>query len=165
MVEFALIVAGLMMLSLGVYEFSRAFNVYQTINRAAREGAQAAVLPNSAYDGNTLTYLTGDGSCPGTTTNNPSTSAFTGPISQALRASSLNPSKVQNYRECVGWIDPSDSYEQCGLTISFTYPYRFEIPFTTMGLATMDLHTSVQMRVENLNYTKNADGTFNQTCP
>lgn len=165
MLEFALIVAGLMMLSLGVYAFARAYNVYQTITRAAREGARVAVLPTSAYNGNSLTYLTSDGACPGTATNNPGTPVFTGPISRALQASSLDPNNVKDYQECVGWIDPSDSYKQCGLTISFTYPYRLQIPFTTTGLATMNLHTNVQMRVENLNYTKNPDGTFNQACP
>jgi Flp pilus assembly protein TadG len=44
LVEFALIVPLLLLLVLGVVEFSRAWQVYQTITDAARDGARTAVL-------------------------------------------------------------------------------------------------------------------------
>lgn len=44
LVEFALIVPMFLMLVLGVYEFGRAWHVYQTITDAARDAARTAVL-------------------------------------------------------------------------------------------------------------------------
>ena len=40
--EAALVVPIFFMLMIGIYWFGRAFNVYSTINHAAREGARAA---------------------------------------------------------------------------------------------------------------------------
>lgn len=45
-VEFALIVPIFLLLVLGVYEFGRAWNVYQVVTDAAREGARVAVIAN-----------------------------------------------------------------------------------------------------------------------
>jgi Flp pilus assembly protein TadG len=47
LVEFALIVPIFLLLVLGVFEFGRAWNVYQVLTDAAREGARVAVLANS----------------------------------------------------------------------------------------------------------------------
>lgn len=46
LVEFALIVPIFLLLVLGVFEFGRAWNVYQTLSEAAREGARNVVLFN-----------------------------------------------------------------------------------------------------------------------
>ena len=43
----------LFMLLFGIMWFARAFNIYTTINRAAREGALAAAANNCATCGNT----------------------------------------------------------------------------------------------------------------
>jgi len=47
LVEFALIVPIFLLLVLGVFEFGRAWNVYQVLTDAAREGARLTVLGNS----------------------------------------------------------------------------------------------------------------------
>jgi Flp pilus assembly protein TadG len=52
--EFALVVPVLLTLLLGVFWMGRAYNVYETITRAAREGARYAVLPSSMAQGNTF---------------------------------------------------------------------------------------------------------------
>lgn len=171
--EFALALSILMMLFMGIYVFARAYNIYETITRAAREGARMAVLPTSAANGNQNTYISyASGSStytmPGcsaglTGTSNPSTDTFNDFIAPALRASSLDPTQVANYVECTGWIDPNDT--QCGVTISYSYPYQLNIPFTTLRYSTVYLHTNVTMRLENTGYSANSDGTYAATCP
>lgn len=166
--EFALVLTGLMMLTLGFISFARAYNVYQTITRAAREGAREAVLPTSVYDGNT--YMDNKG-----TYSSPDSPAFLNYIKPALEAANLNPnacagssptSCIADYNEKVAWLNPSDSDPQCGITISFVYPYRLNVPFTTLGLTTLQLHTQVQMRLENANYQQTGvGGSYTLTCP
>jgi hypothetical protein len=150
MLEFAFVFAALMTLMFGIFNFARAYNVYQTVTRAAREGAREAVLPTSAYLGNQLTYITGDGACPATPTNNPNTPIFNDFIKPALEASSVNPGGIQNYQECLTWLDPAGTaVNQCGISVSFQFPYRFSIPFLGAGLGTVNIGTAVQMRIEN----------------
>jgi Flp pilus assembly protein TadG len=45
LVEFALVVSMLLLLVVGIAEFARAWNVYQIVTNAAREGARLASLP------------------------------------------------------------------------------------------------------------------------
>lgn len=46
--EFAMVLPLIMMLGLGIVEFSRAMTVQQILTNAAREGAREAVLPDSS---------------------------------------------------------------------------------------------------------------------
>ncbi len=175
LVEFGFILLGLMMLLLGIFEFARAYNIYQTITRAAREGAHAAVMPTSSADGNTYTlldtssYSVGTCQVPASTTSSPSTPTFDGPISQALTASSLNPAEVQQYEECVGWINPTTTSDnQCGLTIAFQYPVQLNIPIPFANkpwVTSFNVQTSVTMRLEDVTYKPNGDGTYSESCP
>jgi Flp pilus assembly protein TadG len=50
MVESAFTVPLMLVLSVSVFEFGRAFHAYQVVSNAAREGARIAVLPNSDDD-------------------------------------------------------------------------------------------------------------------
>lgn len=140
--EFAFAVTMLMMLLLGIVTFSRAYNVYQSIARAAREGARVAVLPNCASCGNR--YLD-----PSSGVTQANSAIFADDISPALRAANLNPAAVLNYSESVGWLNAGDTEQQCGVRISFKYPYQLALPFTSMNLATIDLPVRVEMRREN----------------
>jgi len=142
MLELAFVVTMLMMLLLGIVTFARAYNVYQSIARAAREGARVAVLPTCASCGNS--YLD-----PSSGVTQANSAIFTNDISPALQAANLNPASVLNYSETVGWLDAGDTEQQCGVTISFKYPYQLNLPFTTMNLATIDLPVHVEMRREN----------------
>jgi Flp pilus assembly protein TadG len=54
LVEFALIVPMLLLLVLGVVEFGRAWNVYQTITDATRQGARTAVLARCSITPDTV---------------------------------------------------------------------------------------------------------------
>src|ERR1700724_1862974 len=49
--EAAVILPLLFMLLFGIMWFARAFNIYTTVNRAAREAAQVAAAPNCATCG------------------------------------------------------------------------------------------------------------------
>jgi len=47
LVEFAIVLPVLLALVIGIFEFGRAWNVYQVITNAAREGARTAVVPTT----------------------------------------------------------------------------------------------------------------------
>lgn len=144
--EFALLFSALMMLMLGIVVFARAYSAYQTITRAAREGARMAALPASVYEqaagGNQ--YIDNEG-----TFSSPDSTIFDSYIKPALQAASLNPDLVFDYSQKVACLDPGDAEPEWGTIISFAYPFQLNIPFTTAGLTTINLHTQVQMRLEN----------------
>lgn len=135
LVEAAVVIPLLLMLLLGIFTFGRAYNTYQTITRAAREGARELVLPSSAASGST-TYS--------------ASYVQTNFVYPALQASSLDPTKVTNYSTTYVLLDPNDPVPSiCGVQISFKYPYTYSLPFTTLNLSTINLTTVVQMRMED----------------
>jgi len=156
--EFALIFTALMMMMLGIVVFSRAYSVYQTMTRAAREGARMAALPASVYEQTQGDNQYIDNSVSYTT---PNSAIFDQYIKPALQAASLNPALVFDYNEKVAWLDPSDPEPECGAIVSFAYPFHLNIPFTTADLTTINLHTQVQMRRENQPLPPSDGGT----CP
>lgn len=141
LVEFALVVPILVMLLIGIVWIGRAFNVYVTITRAAREGARYAVLPSSMALGNTYAD-TPTAAC------SSNTNTFNDHIGPALQADNLDPSKVLSYCQKADWLE--NTYpQQCGVIISFSYPVQLEIPFTPLNATTINIKTQVQMRLEN----------------
>ncbi|HEV2388222.1 MAG TPA: TadE/TadG family type IV pilus assembly protein [Candidatus Acidoferrales bacterium] len=142
MLEFAFVVTLLMMLLMGIVTFARAYNIYQSILRAAREGARMAVLPNCATCGNT--YID-----PSTGVTQANSAIFSTYISPALRAANLNPNSVQAYSESIGWLNSGDTEQHCGVAISFQYPYQLALPFTSANFTTLNIPVQVQMRREN----------------
>lgn len=162
LVEFAFTFTVLAALMLGVVSFARAYDVYQTMTRAAREGARMAALPTSVYDGDSFV----DGA---TTYTTPTSPIFKRYIAPALDAANLNAAAcasagetncITNYDETIGWLAPSGTTDnQCGVSISFEYPYPLTIPFLGAGIGTLPLRTSVQMRREDQSTSSTA------TCP
>ncbi len=137
LLEMALVLPILLMLLLGIIAFGRAYDIYQTITRAAREGARQAVL-------------TGCATCANPTTIPPSSTVQTSYVNPSLQAANLDPGQVQNYLEQYVWLDPSDTPPQvCGIQISFQYPYTLTLPFTSLNLTTLNIPTTVRMRLEN----------------
>ena len=159
--EAALVLPLAFMMLLGIYWFGRAFNVYATINHAAREGARAAVALTCA----TCTNLP------------PSASAVANIVKQALQASNVDPSQIQQYpltapaNTCGGVTEvcdfsnnnitvctnapltpasPPNPYPQvCGVSVSFQYPYQMSLPFTSLNQQQFLLKANVQMKGEN----------------
>ena len=50
LIETALTLPLLLLISVGIFEFGRAFQTWQVLTNAAREGARVAVLPDAADD-------------------------------------------------------------------------------------------------------------------
>ena len=80
--EAALVLPIFFMIMLGIYWFGRAFNTYATINHAAREGARVGVAQTCA-------------AC-ATPNVTPTPNQIADQVKQALQASSLDPTQVQN---------------------------------------------------------------------
>jgi Flp pilus assembly protein TadG len=154
--EAAIVLPLLFMLLFGIYWFGRAFNIYGTINHAAREGARVGMVSNCASCGNL-----------------PATDAqIAAAVTQALQASRLDPNQVQAYTPvpspgaCPGFTGSSacnsltnnvticrpvqintgasSGTPVCGVTVSFQYPYQFWFPFTSLNMQRIYLKASVQ---------------------
>ena len=153
-IEAAVVIPLLFTILFGVYWFGRAFNIYGTINHAAREGARVAIS-NCATCGNT-----------------PATNAqIAAAVTQALQASHLDPAKATAYTPapaptpvsgCANAVTVgAGSVSICqpvqlnagstdppvfGVTVSFKYPYQFWFPFTSLN--SVSLKASVQANGE-----------------
>ena len=133
--EAALVLPVLLTLLFGIISFGRAYNVYQTITRAAREGARELVLTTCATCGN-ASYSAAN--------------VRADFVEPSISAANLDPSKITNYTTTYVWLDPNDpSPYICGVQISFDYPYTLNIPFTSQNVSTLTLQAAVQMRMEN----------------
>ncbi len=112
--EAAVVLPLLFMLLFGIMWFGRAFNIYATINHAAREGALAAAAHNCATCGN----------APQTAAN-----IQTNVVNPILSAAHLDPAQVQNFN-----VQPDVSPESRVTTSRslerwsvFEYPYNFKL--------------------------------------
>lgn len=170
LVEAALVIPMLLMLLLGTVWLGRAYNVYETITRAAREGARYAVLPSCATC-NPANQMMETYTSAGTTSSpaclSSPTYEFTNYVAPSLRASHLDPNNTvvqQTFCQQAVVMNPTSdsSSQQCGIQVSFKYPLRMAIPFTSINATTINIPTSVTMRMEN----QPVDGSTGQpTCP
>ena len=134
LVEVAFTLPILLTLLLGMLSFARAYNAYQTITRAAREGTRTLVLTSCATCGNAAV----------------SAASAQGVVNGVLTSSSFDPVAVSDYSATYVWVDAAAATpQQCGVAVGFDYPYQLAIPFTTVNLANLTLRASVQMRLEN----------------
>lgn len=135
-IEFALVVSILLILLIGMVWAGRAYNIYETINRAAREGARVAVAPSCATCGNAF----------------PSASAVQTAIDNVLAASNLattGSGKVTvniQQGQALG-LDPYNP-SATWTVISITYPFQFTVPFVPSTLSTINISSQVQMLEE-----------------
>jgi len=58
LVEFAIVLPILLAVVIGIFEFGRAWNVYQVLTNAAREGARRAVVPSTASEDQVRAVIT-----------------------------------------------------------------------------------------------------------
>jgi Flp pilus assembly protein TadG len=124
MVEFALVLVPLLMLVIGVFEFGRAWNVYQVITDAARGGARMAVVADPGVSQDSV-FAT---------------------IRNALSRAGLNPSSATI--SVTGWR--SGTGTPATVTIQLPYPFVFLRPFMgwTSEQAAITLATAFTMRNE-----------------
>jgi hypothetical protein len=163
-VEAALVLPIFFMLMLGIYWFGRAFNIYSTINHAAREGARLGTASTCA-------------TCGASPNVQPTADQIADRVSQALKASHLDPLQVTNLggtraacgggavscalpaagkpQLCVyqnvqlpNTLPAASGAAACGLSVEFQYPYRFYFPFTSLNMQQIMLNAGVQMAGE-----------------
>ncbi len=167
LVEAAFALPLLLTLLLGIFWMGRAYDIYGTITRAAREGARYAVLPSCATC-SPVNQMTETYTAAGTTTSpacisNP-TYEFTNFVAPSLLASHLDPTQVENYCQQAVVMNPTSpaAAQQCGVQVSFKYPVQFAIPFTSLNATTINISTNVMMRMENQPFNSS---TGDPTCP
>jgi Flp pilus assembly protein TadG len=143
LVEMALLLPVLLSLLFGAFWAARAYNVYETITRAAREGARVAVAPSCSACGNAV----------------PSVANVESAVLNSLSASSINTTKIQLPASCSGNLSSIICYQrdiplntstpkELGVSVSFTYPFQLTVPFLPATVSTINIPTSVQMRRE-----------------
>jgi Flp pilus assembly protein TadG len=162
--EAALVLPIVFLLLLGIFWFGRAYNIYATINHAARQAARVAATRTCATCGNEALP----------------TDAAAAVVKQALVASSLDPNQVGSATPvfCACGLDACGGSEvacstvsasepqicvqydvqlnpaattpgSCGVSVSFRYPYQFYLPFTSLNQQQIYLTTQVQMKGED----------------
>src|SRR5579872_4529470 len=129
-VEFAFVAPLLFTLLVGMFWFARAYNTYETITRAAREGARFAVAPNCASCGNQL----------------PSDAEVQSVIAASLQASALDPKRTNPNPITISRTTITGSGggpPDIDVSVSFTYPFQFYVPFTSATLTSVNIPTTV----------------------
>ena len=157
--ETAAVLPVLFAVLLAIFFFGRAYNISGTITQAAQQGARAAVVSNSATCGNTpLTAA----------------QIATNVVAPILQASKVDPTLVQPLTPspaplvcgtataatcdpagvgatpsiCVQeniTLSSSGGMQECGTSVSFKYPYGFNLPFQSF---TLNMRASAQMQGE-----------------
>lgn len=142
-VEMAFVLPLLLTLLIGIFWAARAYNVYESITRAAREGARVAVAPSCSVCGNAV----------------PSVANVENAVLNSLTASSIDTTQVA-IPACGGNLSAKICYQrdvqlntstpkEFGVVVGLTYPFQFAVPFTSIGVAAINITTTVQMREEN----------------
>ena len=158
--EAALVLPLAFLILLAIYWFGRAFNVYATINHAAREGARVGVTSSCGSCGNSATTA----------------ATVAGVVTATLQNSNVDYSKISLWSPTptfcsggtVGTNCDNTNYNitvctqvqlaansnsgqgppVCGVSVTFEYPYTFSLPYPASGVA-LQLKADVQMRAEN----------------
>jgi Flp pilus assembly protein TadG len=168
--EAAFILPLVFMLLFGAIWFGLAFKLYSTISAAAREGARTAAR------GVCATCTTGTG---WSGTNLPDDTTVQAAVVAVLQAGHVNPGNIQVYTPpsmvtptpCAApapaytfsttgsiriWrsvaLNPNGSPQQCGIVVSFQYPFGANLPFpslTTFGQKQIVLSATGQSLMEN----------------
>jgi|SRR5271155_3138854 len=169
--EVALVLPLVFMLLLGVIWFGRVFNIYSTITRAAQRGAITAARATCASCGNNFpqdlavvaaisAVLQASSIDPGQipVNSNPPTPATlstcgAAPLSPPLNLP-LTCTTTSNITICRNaLLKPTilgapPLPPQCGVIVSFQYPFQFYLPFTSLNLQKVTLSAEAQSRME-----------------
>jgi Flp pilus assembly protein TadG len=135
LVEAAFVLPLLLTLLIGVFWAARAYNIYETITRAAREGARVAVAPTCATCGNSY----------------PASTAVQTAVNNVLSSAGMNTSgsgiaiNIQQHQQL--GLDPNNPVAAWTI-VGITYPYQFTLPFSSLNMATINISTQVQMLEE-----------------
>ncbi len=132
LVEMAFVIPLLLTLLIGIFWAARAYNIYETITRAAREGARAAVTPTCSTCGDTF----------------PTSTTVKAAVTNSLAASGMQTSgtgitiNVQQHQQLnLDTTNPSALWT----VVTVTYPFQFVLPFTSINASTVSMTTTSQM--------------------
>jgi Flp pilus assembly protein TadG len=158
--EAAAVLPLMFMILLGIFWFGQAFSIYGAITRAAEDGARAGSLPYCV-------------TCTGS--NSPQTNAVNA-VQASMRASNLDPTFARQPSPEPTLYSCSDSTSSvdcgsgnsnfcvqtpvlitsslgatglCGISVSFQYPYKFWLPFTSLNKQIIWISASSRVRMEN----------------
>ena len=154
--EAALVLPLVFTFLLGIIWFGRAFNIYSTIQQAAQQGAIAAARGSCATCGNNATLdpavvnavtavLQASGlqasQIPTNTKAPTPQSCITGTVTCS------NPGKITVCRQAL-LNSPATQPPQCGIIVSFQYPFQMSLPFTSLNMSQITLTAQAQTRME-----------------
>jgi TadE-like protein len=156
--EAALVLPLVFMFLLGIVWFGRAFQIYSTITHAAQQGAITAARPTCATCGNgfpsdgqvdSAVYSVTDASNLDRGSITPNPPATMPPSCPFLPPATCSPS-ISPITICRSVLLNSPSTPaQCGVIVSFKYPFQFYLPFTSLNLQRITLTAQAQSRMEN----------------
>ncbi len=163
--EAAAVLPLMFMFLLGIFWFGQAFSIYGAITRAAQEGARAGAAPYCA-------------TCFGTNNIAQYESNAAAAVQAALQGSRLDPTLAAYpttppaLNSCAsggGAVTCASGGSsnfciqapvqltngapgttgQCGIAVSFSYPFQFWLPFTTLNQQKIMITTSARVHMEN----------------
>jgi Flp pilus assembly protein TadG len=132
LLEFALILPVLMTLLVGIFWMARAYNVYETIARAAREGARTSVAPTCSTCGDNFP------------TQNTVKTAVTNSLAASGMATSgtgITITVLQHQQLNLDAKNPTALWT----VVQVNYPFQFVLPFTSMSATTISMTSTAQM--------------------
>ena len=161
--EVAVVLPLVFTLLLGIVWLGRAFNIYSTITQAAQQGAITAAREACATCGTGL----------------PLASTVDAAVTAVLKASSLDITQIKQWEannptpgllQCPApapapacsvtankvWVCSSvllnsstQPTPQCGAMVSFQFPFKFYLPFTSLNMQQITMSAQGQSRMEN----------------
>jgi Flp pilus assembly protein TadG len=160
--EAALVLPLVFMLLLGIVWFGRAFNIYSTIQQAAQQGAIIAARSTCATCTDTF----------------PLDNTVATAVKTVMQASNIDPTEIppnSNPPTAISCVNPPTPVTctqpgniticrqvllnyangsttlpaQCGVVVSFQYPFQFYLPYTSLNLRKVILSAQAQSRTEN----------------
>jgi hypothetical protein len=176
--ETAMILPLFFMILLAILWFGQGFRIYGTITRAAREGARAAVAPvcttcggsnnPSANAWTAVQSAMQAAHLDPTQLQQPTVAPALCACSSTATTTSCSSTTVacdgSETHICVQGVSHShgntieDNIElsapglggagECGVSVSFQYPYKFWLPFSSLNNQTIKLRAQAQMRAE-----------------
>ena len=175
--EFAMILPLFFMILVGIFWFGQAFRIYGTLTQAARLGARAAVAPQcsicnvpnnpsaNAWNAVQNAMLAADlnpnllqppvtlppvcACVTGSSNNNCNGSGTSAPPVSCDFSSQSNICVQGSTGPAVVLSSPgTGGAGECGISVSFVYPYSFWLPFSSLNKQTVNLRAQAQMRLE-----------------
>ena len=159
--EAAAVLPVMFMVLLGIFWFGQAFSIYGAITRAAQEGVRAGSVPPQCTT-----------CAAGPIDYTPYATAAATAVTNALVVSHLDPTQMQttsqpSFTYCpqhivqcpatgapcvqipVQLLKPGQgSGQDCGISVSLQYPFKFWLPFTSISNQQILLSASASARME-----------------